>query len=153
MARRKSVPVLSEEELKDVLADLGLKATAQRMAVHRAMCALEHAGPDEVASYIKEELGTSISTASVYNILKEFADCGIYSRRMGQSGILQFDAVRNNHVHLYDRTSGEHINVNDDGLLSAVESSLKGRRFRGYKVEYVDIQIVCRPTRHKMPKE
>ena len=153
MARRKSAPVLSEEELKDVLAARGLKATAQRLAVHRAMCALEHADPDGVASFIRKELGTSISTASIYNILREFADCGIYSRRMGQSGVMQFDAVRRNHVHLYDRTSGEHVNVNDDGLLCAVESSLKGRRFRGYKVEYVDIQIVCRPTRRKAPKE
>lgn len=153
MARRKTAPVLSEEELKDVLAARGLKATAQRVAVHRAMCALEHAGPEEVATYIKEELGTAISTASIYNILSHFADCGIYSRRMGQGGIMKFDAVRGNHVHLYDRTTGEHVNVNDDGLISIMEASLKGRRFRGYKVEYIDVQIVCRPTRRKTPKE
>ena len=153
MARRKSAPILSEEELKDVLASRGLKATAQRLAVHRAMCSLEHAGPDEVAKFIKEELGTSISTASIYNILSQFAGCGIYSRRMGQGGIMRFDAVRENHVHLYDRTTGEHINVNDDGLIPIMEASLKGRRFRGYKVEYIDVQIVCKPTRRKTPKE
>lgn len=153
MARRKTAPILSEEELKEVLAARGLKATAQRVAVHRAMCALEHAGPDEVASFIKKELGVSVSTASIYNILSQFADCGIYSRRMGQGGVMQFDAVRDNHVHLYDRTTGEHININDDGLLSLIESNLKGRRFKGYKMEYIDVQIVCRPTRRKTPKE
>lgn len=152
MSRRKSPPILSENELKQVLAGRGMKATAQRLAVHRAMCALEHAAPDDVASYIKSELGASISTASIYNILSQFADCGIYSRRMGQNGMMQFDAVRDNHLHLYDRTTGEHVNVSDDGMLSQIEASLKGRRFRGYKVEYVDVQIVCRPTRRKTGK-
>ena len=149
MSRRRSSPILTEEELKDVLADRGLKATAQRLAVHRAMCALEHATPDEVASYIKAQLGASISTASIYNILSQFADCGIYSRRMGQGGIMKFDAVRENHAHLYDRITGEHVNVNDDGLLPQIEAAIKGRRFRGYKVEYIDVQIVCKPTRRK----
>ena len=149
MTRRKSAPVLSEDELKELLAARGLKATGQRLAVHRAMCALEHAAPEDVAGYIQTDLGARISTASIYNILSQFADCGIYSRRMGQGGVMQFDAVRDNHIHLYDRTTGNHMNVNDDGMLAQIETSLKGRRFRGYKVEYVDVQIVCRPTRRK----
>ena len=153
MPRRKSAPVLTEDELKEVLSARGLKATAQRLAVHKAMCVLEHAGPDDVAAYIREILGTRISTASIYNVLSQFADYGIYSRRLGAGGKMCFDAVRGNHVHLYDRTSDEHINILDEGLLPQIEAAVKGRRFRGYKVEYVDVQIVCRPTRRRPGKD
>ena len=153
MRGKKAAPMLSEEALKAVLSVRGLKATAQRLAVHRAMCALEHAGPDEVASYIREELGERISTASVYNVLSSFADWGIYGRRMSLSGKMVFDAVHENHIHLYDRTADEHVNITDDGLLSQMEALVKGRRFRGYNVEAIDVQIICRPTRRKKTRD
>ena len=46
-----------------------LKATPQRIAVHKAMIRLGHASADMVAGEIAREGEASITVASVYNIL------------------------------------------------------------------------------------
>lgn len=134
---------------KDILKEKGLKATPQRLAVHEAMLKLGHASADMVAEQMESAGFTRITIASVYNILSTLADLRVYSRRMSSNNKMYFDVNTFKHLHLYDRTCNEYRDVLDDELVSLVESRLKGRRFRGYTVDHVDIQIVCHPTRRK----
>ena len=71
--------IKDEEAFRRQLKSRSLKLTPQRLAVHRAMCELIHASADMVQEHIGEEC--KISTVSIYNILSELADNGIYSRR------------------------------------------------------------------------
>lgn len=134
------------ESFKKILKDKGLKATPQRLAVHEAMLKLGHASADMVAEEMARVGITKVTIASVYNILTMLADMKLYSRRLSSNNKMYFDVNNFKHIHLYDRTSNEYKDVLDDELLSMVESKLKGRKFRGYTVEGVDIQIVCRPS-------
>lgn len=134
---------------KDILKEKGLKATPQRLAVHEAMLKLRHASADMVAEQMESSGFTRITIASVYNILSTLADLRVYSRRMSSNNKMYFDVNTFKHLHLYDRTCNEYRDVLDDELVGLVESRLKGRRFRGYTVDHVDIQIVCHPTRRK----
>ncbi len=134
---------------KDILKEKGLKATPQRLAVHEAMLKLGHASADMVAEQMESAGFTRITIASVYNILSTLADLRVYSRRMSSNNKMYFDVNTFKHLHLYDRTCNEYRDVLDDELVGLVESRLKGRRFRGYTVDHVDIQIVCHPTRRK----
>lgn len=134
---------------KDILKEKGLKATPQRLAVHDAMLKLGHASADMVAEQMESAGFTRITIASVYNILSTLADLRVYSRRMSSNNKMYFDVNTFKHLHLYDRTCNEYRDVLDDELVGLVESRLKGRRFRGYTVDHVDIQIVCHPTRRK----
>ena len=134
---------------KDILKEKGLKAPPQRLAVHEAMLKLGHASADMVAEQMESAGFTRITIASVYNILSTLADLRVYSRRMSSNNKMYFDVNTFKHLHLYDRTCNEYRDVLDDELVGLVESRLKGRRFRGYTVDHVDIQIVCHPTRRK----
>lgn len=134
---------------KDILKEKGLKATPQRLAVHEAMLKLGHASADMVAEQMESAGFTRITIASVYNILSTLADLRVYSRRMSSNNKMYFDVNTFKHLHLYDRTCNEYRDVLDDELVGLVESRLKGRRFRGYTVDHVDIQIICHPTRRK----
>lgn len=134
---------------KDILKEKGLKATPQRLAVHEAMLKLGHASADMVAEQMESAGFTRITIASVYNILSTLADLRVYSRRMSSNNKMYFDVNTFKHLHLYDRTCNEYRDVLDDELVGLVESRLKGRRFRGYTIDHVDIQIVCHPTRRK----
>lgn len=147
MKATKSAPDLSR--FKDILKEKGLKATPQRLAVHEAMLKLGHASADMVAAQMESAGFTKITIASVYNILSTLADLKVYSRRTSSNNKMYFDVNTFRHLHLYDRTSHEYRDVVDDELLSLVESKLKGRRFRGYTVDHVDIQIICHPSRRK----
>ncbi len=126
-----------------------LKATPQRIAVHEAMMRLGHASVDMVAADIAENSDTKITVASVYNILSNLADLGIYHRRMSCTNKMFFDVNTFPHSHMYDVENDAYKDVIDDELAQLVQSHLGGRRFRGYKVEGIDIQILVRPNSRK----
>lgn len=124
----------------------GLRATRQRLAVHRIMMELEHASADVVCEKLTEQ-GARVTVASVYNILSQLADCRIYGRRMSANNKMYFDVDNASHIHLYDRERHTWRNVEDEDLRSLVHIHLKRRKFKGYSIEDIDIQLVARPTR------
>lgn len=126
-----------------------MKATSQRLAVHEAMYRLGHASADMVCEHIASKC-TSVTTASVYNILNEMAEIGIYRRRFSSNNKMYFDVTTAPHIHLYDKENHAYKDVFDDELMEMIESKLRKRRFRGYSVDSIDIQLVCHPTRKKI---
>ncbi len=135
--------VLSKEEYLAALKLHSLKATPQRLAVHEAMMVLGHASADMVNDYISEHNTTKVTTASVYNILSQLALFGVYKHRLSANNKMYFDVNPSRHIHLYDTTSNQYKDVFDDELMDAIEGRLKRRRFKGYKVDGIDIQIIC----------
>ena len=133
-------------QFRRMLGEKGLKATSQRLSVHEAMIALGHANAEDVSKYLAER-GTPVATATVYNILSALADLKIYGRCSGRSNKMYFDARAGRHLHLYDTRSEAWRDLDDEELLSWLEAHFKGRRFRGYKIEGFEVQLLCRPTR------
>ena len=139
--------IRDEEGFIKRLRSFGLKVTPQRLAVHHAMIELVHASADMVCKQLGED--SDISQVSVYNILSDLADKGIYSRRYSPDRKMYFDVDPRRHAHLYDTRNNEFLDINDEGLIPLVESGLKGKRFRGYKMDSIELQIICHPTRKK----
>lgn len=138
------------ETFKKLLKARGLKATAQRVAVHQAMMELGHASADMVSAKIAET-GAKVTVASVYNILTQLALLGIYKHRLSSNNKMYFDVNSYRHIHLYDVYNHEYKDVMDEDLIETVEAALKKRRFKGYKVDTIDIQILCHPSHKKTP--
>ena len=139
------------EEFRALLKEHGLKSTTQRMAVHQAMMQLGHASADMVTEAIRKVGTAKVTVASVYNILSQLALLGIYSHRMSAGNKMFFDVNSFNHIHLYDIRNHEYRDIIDEELMDLVESRLNHRRWRGYKVDSIDIQIICLPTRRGRP--
>jgi Fe2+ or Zn2+ uptake regulation protein len=137
------------DRFKSILKRHSLKATPQRLAVHEAMLCLGHASADQVCEFLESKGGTRVTVASVYNILTQMTLLGIYTHRFSANNKMYFDVNGYKHIHLYDTVNNEFKDVMDDELLEMVESRVRARRFRGYKVDGVDIQIVCHPTTRK----
>ncbi|MCQ2146915.1 MAG: transcriptional repressor [Bacteroidales bacterium] len=144
----KKAPTL--EEFKVILKKNGLKATPQRLAVHEAMLSLGHASVDMVTESISANTTKTITVASAYNILSQLADLGIYSRRTSSNCKMYFDVNSGKHIHLYDSEGNEYKDIIDDELIAMVEAKLGRRRFKGYKVDSIDIQIICHPSKKKL---
>lgn len=138
------------EQFKAVLKRHGLKATPQRVAVHEAMMKLGHASADMVTEEIARSGSTKVTMASVYNILSSLALLGVYRHRMSGNNKMYFDVNSFRHVHIYDIENHSYKDVIDEGLVDVVERYLSGRRFRGYRVEDIDIQLIARPTRRRL---
>lgn len=137
------------EQFKVLLKKHSLKATAQRMAVHEAMMQLGHASADMVTEAIRRNGKAKVTVASVYNILTQLALLGIYDYRLSSNNKMYFDINTFPHMHIYDRENHVYRDVIDDDLMGIVEKHLKHKRFRGFKIEHVDIQFVGIPSRKK----
>ena len=148
MAHTEHTP--SVETFRKMLKARGLKATAQRIAVHQAMMELGHASADMVCAKI-EENGGKVTVASVYNILTQLALIGIYRHRLSANNKMYFDVNNFKHIHLYDICNHEYRDIIDDEMIETIEGTLRKRRFKGYKVDGIDIQILCHPSHKKAP--
>ena len=137
------------EEFKEILRKHSLKATPQRLAVHEAMIALGHASADMVTEEILTQRKAKVTVASVYNILTQLAGLGIYHHRMSTNNKMYFDVNTFYHAHFYDRENHTYKDVLDEDLAALIKSHLGRKKFKGYKVESIDIQIVGRPSRKK----
>lgn len=136
------------EEFKNLLKKHSLKATPQRLAVHQVMMELGHASVDMVTEKIKDT-GVKVTTASVYNILSQLALIGIYDHRMSSNNKMYFDVNAYGHMHFYDMENHTFKDIIDDELYEMIQQNLMRKRFKGFKVEDIDIQIIGRPTRKK----
>ena len=136
------------DEFRVQLRRHGLKATRQRLAVHEVMMQLGHASADVVSALLAEK-GSKISTPSVYNILTQLADCHIYARRMSATNKMFFDIDTARHIHLYDRENHEFHDIVDEELQLLVSQHLKRRRFKGFSIEDIDIQLIAHPTKKR----
>ncbi len=137
------------EEFKRILRRHSLKVTPQRVAVHEAMMSLGHASADMVADAIKATDTTKVTVASVYNILTQMAMLGVYQYRLSSNNKMYFDVNTFKHIHFYDHENHVYKDVIDDELVALIESHLGRKKFRGYKLETIDIQLIGRPTRKK----
>lgn len=123
-----------------------LKATSQRIAVHKAMLALGHASADMVADYISKNKLAGITLASVYNTLCQMAVIGIYSYRHSSTSKMFFDVNSAPHFHIYDRDNDTYIDIVDDELLSSIERKLKKTDFGSYQMYGFELNILCNPV-------
>ena len=140
------------EEFKKLLKKHSLKSTQQRLAVHNAMLKLGHASADMVTEEIRSQGTTNVTVASVYNILSQIALLGIYDHRMSANNKMYFDVNTFRHIHLYDYVNNTFKDVIDDDFMDNLHAYFAKKKFKGYRVECVDVQIVCRPSRSYVKK-
>lgn len=142
-------PKNNMDQFKKVLKTHSLKATPQRLAVHEAMLKLGHASADMVTEEILKSSSTKVTVASVYNILTNMALLGIYHHRLSSNNKMYFDVNTFRHLHIYDCENHQYKDVVDNELMELVENHFVKRRFRGYSIEHIDIQLIGRPTKKK----
>lgn len=143
---RSKHPIPTLDDFRSQLRRHNLRATQQRLAIHEVMMELEHASADAVQQKLQER-GAAVTVASVYNILSDLADYHIYSRRLSATSKMFFDIDASRHIHLYDRENHLFRNLQDEELSALVAAHLKRRKFKGFTVEDIDIQIIAKPTR------
>ena len=137
------------DRFRNVLKAHSLKATPQRLAVHEAMLRLGHASADMVTDEIRKSCDTKVTVASVYNILTNMAMLGIYHHRLSSNNKMYFDVNTFTHFHIYDCENHEFKDIVDNELVELIENYFSKRRFRGYSIEDIDIQLIGKPTRRK----
>lgn len=120
----------------DLLRRHGLRITAQRLAVLRAVSDEPHATADAVAETVRGEIG-SISVQAVYDALAALTEKGLLRRIQPAGSAARYEArVGDNHHHLICRTCNRTVDVDcavgDAPCLTAVDDS-------GYEIDEAEI--------------
>jgi Fe2+ or Zn2+ uptake regulation protein len=95
----------------DLLREHGLRVTAQRLAVLRAVPGDSHVTADAVAEGVRAEVG-SISLQGVYDALGALVEVGLVRRIQPAGSPALFEArVSDNHHHVICRSCGRVADV------------------------------------------
>jgi Fur family transcriptional regulator, stress-responsive regulator len=120
----------------DVLRARGLRVTAQRLAVLRAVSDAPHVPADVVAETVRGEIG-SISIQAVYDALTTLTESGLLRRIQPAGSPARYeDRVGDNHHHLVCRACERMVDVDcavgDAPCLTSVEDF-------GYEIDEAEV--------------
>lgn len=100
-----------ERDFSSILKDRGVKVTAQRLAVMRAVAGQPHCTADDIAAAVRREIGT-ISRQAVYNAVDLLVQHGLLRRiQPAHSPARYEDRVGDNHHHIICRSCGRVVDV------------------------------------------
>jgi Fur family transcriptional regulator, stress-responsive regulator len=120
----------------DLLRERGLRITAQRLAVLRAVSTEPHVTADAVAETVRAEIG-SISLQAVYDVLGALVDVDLVRRIQPAGSPARFEArVGDNHHHVICRSCGRMADV-DCAVGSA--PCLTAAEDKGYEIDEAEI--------------
>lgn len=127
----------SPEELRATLREVGLRATAQRIAVLSVLRDTpEHLSVDRVTEGVRARLGT-VSTQAVYDVLDALTSTGL-ARRIEPAGspALFESRVADNHHHVVCRRCGA---VEDIDCAVGAAPCLEASDTGGFKLDEAEI--------------
>jgi Fur family ferric uptake transcriptional regulator len=120
----------------DLLRRRGLRVTAQRLAVLRAVSAAPHATADAVAETVRGEIG-SISVQAVYDALATLTETGLLRRIQPAGSPARYeDRVGDNHHHLICRSCDRMVDV--DCAVGNAPCLTAGDAF-GYEIDEAEV--------------
>jgi Fe2+ or Zn2+ uptake regulation protein len=120
----------------DLLRERGLRVTAQRLAVLRAVSDRPHLTADAVAEAVRGEIG-SISGQAVYDVLAVLTERGLLRRIQPAGSPARYeDRVGDNHHHLICRSCDRMVDVDcavgETPCLTAADDS-------GYEIDEAEV--------------
>lgn len=134
------------EDYKIKLRERGLKVTPQRLAVFEALNLLhDHPTADEVGQFIRKK-HPDIATGTVYKTLETFVDKDLLKRVKTDSGLLRYDAVKDNHHHIYCSHCDRIEDYYDSELTELIYSYFEKKKIPDFAIEDVKLQIVGKYT-------
>ncbi len=128
-------------ELKNRLTEKGLKVTPQRIAVLNVLMKLKDHPPAEKIIKLVRKSHPNIAVGTVYNVLETFAENEIILKVKTDKDVMKYDAVLDNHHHLYCSHSDKIMDYFDTDLDTMISQYFKKKKIKGFKIEEIKLQI------------
>jgi Fur family peroxide stress response transcriptional regulator len=140
---------MTVEEIKNRLAEKGLKVTPQRMVIFEAIYNLNnHPTADNIIEYIRQK-HPNIATGTVYKVLETLVSSQLIKKVKTERDIMRYDAVMESHHHLYCSESDRIEDYNDNELNEMLEKYFGQKGIPDFKIEDIKLQIIGKFTKTK----
>jgi Fur family peroxide stress response transcriptional regulator len=130
------------KEIRNKLSNKGLKITPQRIAILEAIEKLHnHPSADNVIEYIRKN-HPNIATATVYKVLDVLAGNELIRKVKTDRDIMRYDAITENHHHLYCAESDRIEDYFDTELNEIIGNYFAKKGIPDFKIEDIKLQII-----------
>lgn len=124
------------------LKNSNLKVTPQRMAVLEALNNLKnHPTTENIKEYVVKN-HPNIAVGTIYKTLETFVEKGLVKKVKTEKDVMRYDAIIENHHHLYCEDSERIEDFFDDELNNMLEIYFKKKKIPNFKVKDIKLQII-----------
>jgi Fur family peroxide stress response transcriptional regulator len=133
-----------ENEIRNKLVDKGLKVTPQRMAILEAIEKLNnHPTAENIIEFIRKN-HPNISTATVYKVLDALVDNVLIKKVKTDRDIMRYEAIIENHHHLYCAESDRIEDYFDNDLNELIGDYFIRKNIPDFEINDIKLQIIGR---------
>jgi Fur family peroxide stress response transcriptional regulator len=126
----------------ELLAKHGLKITPQRIAILDVILSLkDHPSAETICNYLRLNY-PNISISTIYKTLETLSSKGIIKKVYSETDTMRYDAVIENHHHLYCIDTERIEDYYDDNLNKLLNNYLKKKRIPNFTIEDFKLQII-----------
>jgi len=132
---------LSNEQISQKLREAGMKVTPQRHAILEAVHLLDnHPTAEQIIDYIRKT-HPGIATGTVYNVLDAMVEKKLIQRVKTDRDAMRYDAVLNNHHHIYCAETDRIEDYFDEELDEMLKAYFRKKNLHGFEIENIILQI------------
>ena len=129
-------------EIRNKLIDKGLRVTPQRIAILEAIINLNnHPTAENIIDYIRKN-HPNIATATVYKVLDALVANELIKKVKTERDVMRYDAIMENHHHLYYSDSDRIEDFVDPELNELIEKYFEKKKIPDFKIEDIKLQII-----------
>ena len=133
--------VPTKDDLRHSLKEKGLKVTPQRLAVYDAIVTLRNHPTAENIIDVVTKAHPTISVGTVYKVLDALVENGLVKKVKTERDVMRYDAILENHHHLYCSETDRIEDYHDDKLNELIASYFRQKKIRNFKVQDIKLQI------------
>ena len=124
------------------LRDSNLKVTPQRVAVLEALNNLKnHPTADKIKEYVVKN-HPNIAVGTIYKTLDTFVEKGLIKKVKTEKDVMRYDAILENHHHLYCEDTERIEDFFDDELDSLIDKYFQKKKIPNFNVNDIKLQII-----------
>ena len=136
-------------EIRSRLIEKGLRVTPQRVAIYDAILNLKsHPTAEEIIAAIKKDQ-PHIATGTVYKVLDSLVENGLIVKVKTEKDIMRYDAITENHHHLYCAESDRIEDYFDKDLNELIGNYFEQNGIPHFKIDDIKLQIIGKFTKQR----
>lgn len=129
------------EEIRNKLAEKGLKVTPQRLTILDAIYKLgNHPTAENIIEYIRQD-NPNIASGTVYKVLDTLIEHKLVKKVYTDKDIMRYDGIVDNHHHLYCTDQDIIEDYVDKDLDILLREYFKNHKIKGFQINEFALEI------------
>ena len=129
-------------EIRYKLMEKKLKVTPQRIAILEAIIKLNnHPTAENIIDYIRKN-NPNIATATVYKVLDALTENELIQKVKTDKDIMRYDAIIENHHHLYSAESERIEDYFDTELNELIGNYFQKKGIPNFEIQDIKLQLI-----------